>query len=134
MKTNSAPYPYLPKFALYLKNPQLAQLQARLDEAQTALQELLAQFPPNAEALTNADAIATNAKLKIPTVTTLVVPLEAIKDKLEHHWTSFHEAGGGGLQSLAVKMQTAPPASDNKRYSRGYYWLYTEHDASGYGC
>ncbi len=28
---------------------------------------------------------------------------------------------------LAVKMQTAPPASDNKRYSRGYYWLYTEH-------
>ncbi len=84
MKTSSAPYPYLPKFALYLlkfalylKNPQLA------------------QFPPNAEALTNADAIATNAKLKIPTVTTFVVPLEAIKDKLEHHWTSFREEAGG---------------------------------------
>ncbi len=41
MKTSSAPYPYLPKFALYLKNSPKS----------------LAQFPPNAEALTNADAI-----------------------------------------------------------------------------
>ncbi len=81
MKTSSAPYPYLLKFALYLKNPQLA------------------QFPPNAEALTNADAIATNAKLKIPTVTTFVVPLEAIKDKRSITGQAFMRLAEGGCRA-----------------------------------